>query len=140
LVDLSVPANIDAAVRRLSGVSFVNIDEISALLQKTYARRLADLPAAGQIVNTYIRQFYSWLDGKRYTTLVNNLMPLFEAYAINNLPSGYYKCRKGPYANTCVEPKKQVHAAVKQLMINLRQTPQKGCAILTTYQHLLNCN
>lgn len=140
LIDLSVPANIDAAVGHLSGVNLVNIDEISGMLQQTYARRKADLPAAEQIVRNCIQQFYNWLEAKRYTTVVNNLRPLFEAYALNNLSSGYNMNRLGQYDNTTAEPQEQVHAAVKQLMINLRQSPQKGCAILTTYQHLVNCN
>jgi glutamyl-tRNA reductase len=140
LIDLSMPANIDAAVGQLSGVHLVNIDEISGILQQTYARRKADLPAAEQIVNNGIQQFYNWLEAKRFTTVVNNLKPLFEAYAVNLLTSAYKMNRPGQCANTTAIPQQQVHTAVKQLMINLKRSPHKGCAILTTYQHLVNCN
>jgi glutamyl-tRNA reductase len=50
IIDLSVPANVEASVGELENIKLVNVDEISAITQTTIAKRLLEVPKAEAII------------------------------------------------------------------------------------------
>jgi glutamyl-tRNA reductase len=60
IFDLSVPSNVSADVREISGVKFYNIDELSQIVNKTIALRMGELPLAEQIIEEHYNEFRQW--------------------------------------------------------------------------------
>lgn len=60
LIDLSIPNNIDSAVKELPGISLVNVDDLSQLNDVTLQKRLAEVPKAKQIIVKHIHEFVDW--------------------------------------------------------------------------------
>ena len=44
ILDLSVPLNVDPLVKSLPGVTLLNVDEVSVILDKTISMRQAEVP------------------------------------------------------------------------------------------------
>src|SRR5439155_8832497 len=50
LIDLSIPNNIDTAVKELPYIQLVNVDQLSKLNDQTLQKRLAEVPKAKSII------------------------------------------------------------------------------------------
>lgn len=73
ILDLSMPENVDLAVKDIEGVTLVNIDELSKITDKTIAERLKEVPKAEKIILEYKAEFMEWLDHRKFTPAVNAL-------------------------------------------------------------------
>ena len=60
LIDLSVPNNIDAAVRMYPGVMLANVDDLSRINDETLRKRQMEVPKAQSLIHTYILDFTAW--------------------------------------------------------------------------------
>lgn len=60
IFDLSVPSNVSADVREISGVKFYNIDELSQIVNKTLELRMGELPLAESIIDEHHNEFRQW--------------------------------------------------------------------------------
>src|SRR5690606_28567789 len=60
LLYLSVPKSIDPAVKSLPGTTLMDVDEISAILDDTFAMRKAEVPKALAIIQETLGEFVEW--------------------------------------------------------------------------------
>src|SRR5204863_1810442 len=60
ILDLSVPQNVNPTVGNIPGISLLNVDEISMILDKTISIRQAEIPKAVSIINTTIDSLMEW--------------------------------------------------------------------------------
>src|SRR5690606_36293319 len=60
-LDISVPRNVEAGVERIDGVTVVDIDELSQILEQTEDLRKTSVPAAQAIVDETMSEFVSWV-------------------------------------------------------------------------------
>ena len=60
-VDISVPRNVDARVREMSGVGVVDLDEINHFLQETEDLRKTAVPDARRIAEEMLAEFVAWV-------------------------------------------------------------------------------
>jgi glutamyl-tRNA reductase len=60
LIDLSIPNNIDTAVKDLPGVRLINVDDLSKINDKTLQKRIEEVPKAKQIIVKHIHEFVDW--------------------------------------------------------------------------------
>ena len=60
ILDLSVPKNVDPALQNMEGVSLLNVDEISMILDKTISLRNAEIPKAMSVINSTIEELMEW--------------------------------------------------------------------------------
>lgn len=70
ILDLSVPKNVDPALQNMEGISLLNIDEISMILDKTISLRESEIPKAMSVIHAAIEELVEWY-GKR----LNNQFP-----------------------------------------------------------------
>lgn len=131
LVDLSVPANIDPDVKMLPGTCLVNVDDISALLDKTISRRMAELPKAEAIIDEHIDAFYEWLATFRHTPLVNDLKRKLEKLSASGLNPGQCGAMAGSANAGGYED--NIRCTVSNLMVNLKTRREKGCSMIAAY-------
>ncbi len=59
--DISVPRNVEAGVERIDGLTVVDIDELSQILEQTEDLRKTSVPAAQAIVDETMSEFVSWV-------------------------------------------------------------------------------
>lgn len=60
VLDLSVPKNVDPVLQNLKGISLLNVDEISMILDKTISLRKSEIPKAMSVINATIEDLMEW--------------------------------------------------------------------------------
>ncbi|MDB5198957.1 MAG: Glutamyl-tRNA reductase [Chitinophagaceae bacterium] len=118
VLDLSIPQNVDPAVKNIGGTDLMNVDEISSILNKTIDKRKAELPKALQIINETIEELNEW-----YAMQVNNPVLRKIKSHLNELT-----------VETSVDSKEKIHKTISTLAKKLRKENNKGCQ----YIHALN--
>ncbi len=119
ILDLSIPQNVDPAVKNIQGIELMNVDEISVILNKTIDKRKAEIPKALQIINETIEEVKEW-----YIMQSNNPMLRKIKSQLTELGGG----------ETTVQRKEKIHKTVSTLAMQLKKENNKGCQ----YIHALN--
>ena len=117
ILDLSIPQNVDPAVKNISGIELMNVDEISAILNKTINKRKAEIPKSLQIIKDTIEELKEW-----YVLQANNPVLRKIKSHLNELPA------------SSLNNKEKIHKTVSSLAVQLKKEKNKGCQ----YIHALN--
>jgi glutamyl-tRNA reductase len=78
ILDLSMPENVAKEVLDFTGVSLVNVDELSKITDETLAIRQKEIPFAEKIIETHKKKFNSWLNHRRFTPAIAALKESLE--------------------------------------------------------------
>ncbi|MGY5353224.1 glutamyl-tRNA reductase [Wenyingzhuangia sp. IMCC45533] len=70
ILDLSMPENVDKEIKKLEGITLVNVDKLSKITDKTLAKRQSEIPKAKSIINRHKQDFVDWLDQRKFTPAV----------------------------------------------------------------------
>ncbi len=73
ILDLSMPENVDVSVKEISGVTLINVDELSKITDKTIEIRIGEIPAAEKIIEKYREEFNEWISLRKFVPAVNAL-------------------------------------------------------------------
>lgn len=73
ILDLSMPENVDVAVKNMAGVTLVNVDELSKITEKTIETRKSEIPATEKIIKKYKSEFNDWISHRKFVPAVNAL-------------------------------------------------------------------
>ncbi|MFZ1800396.1 MAG: glutamyl-tRNA reductase [Chitinophagaceae bacterium] len=118
-IDLSIPNNIDPAIKNLQNVSLINVDELSAIKDETLQNRISEVPKAMEILQAHFAEFMEWFSMRQNVPVLKavkeKLIDMDEKYFIQNIPSS-----KGT-PDVCVQ--KIINAMAKR--IKTHATP--GC-------------
>lgn len=79
VLDLSIPENVDIAVKDIDGITLVNVDELSKITDKTIETRKNEIPAAEKIIEKYKSEFNDWISHRKYVPAVNALKKSLQA-------------------------------------------------------------
>ena len=79
VLDLSLPENVDRAVKEIDGITLVNVDELSKITDKTIETRKNEIPAAEKIIEKYKSEFNDWISHRKYVPAVNALKESLQA-------------------------------------------------------------
>ena len=113
ILDLSVPQNVDPAVKNLPGISLLNVDEISLILDTTISIRRAEIPKAMVIINSTMLELCNWYRRQA----INPLLRIVKTQL--------YELSEIHLSNQAFEEK--IHKAVSSLAIQLHQEKNRGC-------------
>ncbi len=119
ILDLSIPQNVDPAVKNITGIELLNVDEISAILNKTIFKRKAEIPKALQIINETIEDFKCWNSMQGNNSVLRKIKIQLNEIACKD-QSGMAR--------------EKIQQTVSSLAIQLRKENNKGCQ----YLHALN--
>lgn len=111
ILDLSIPQNVDPAVKNLPGIQLMNVDEISAILDKTLDKRKAEISQALQIIDETITELTDW-----YQLQANNPVLRKIKTQLNELA--------GEETLMC---KEKIQKTVSFLAVQLKKENNKGC-------------
>jgi glutamyl-tRNA reductase len=60
VIDLSVPCNVEQAVRDIKGITLVNVDDLSRIKDETLQKRAGEIPKVKRIIAAHINAFIEW--------------------------------------------------------------------------------
>lgn len=60
LVDIAVPRDVDPAINKLNNVFLKNIDDLNALVDSNYDKRMSVIPEVEKIVSQEVSEFLNW--------------------------------------------------------------------------------
>jgi len=60
VIDMSVPCNVEEDVKKLDGLTFIGVDELSRIKDDTLQMRQAEVPKALDIIKEHIDDFMDW--------------------------------------------------------------------------------
>ncbi len=126
LLDLSVPQNVDPAVKNITGVTLLNVDEVSCILDKTIASRQAEVPKALGIIHETIGNLEDW-----HRQQFNN--PLLRI-----VKSQLFKINEIYFGENNNDEK--IHKVVSTLAVKLKERNNKGCQALLALNSYLQMN
>ena len=112
VLDLSIPQNVDPAVKNLRGIELMNVDEISAILDKTIDKRKAEIPKALQIIDETITELKDW-----HLMQANNPVLRKIKSQLNQIA--------GEQPSAC--SKEKIQKTVSLLAVQLKKENNKGC-------------
>ncbi len=73
IIDLSVPCNVEPAAQQVPGVTFINIDELSRIKDKTLEMRQGEVPKAISIINEHIAEFDQWCNMRKHVPMLKEV-------------------------------------------------------------------
>ena len=73
ILDLSMPENVDISLKKIEGISLVNVDELSKITDKTVEIRKQEIPIAEGIIEQYKNEFNDWISYRKFVPAVNAL-------------------------------------------------------------------
>lgn len=85
VLDLSMPENVDRAVKEYEHVTLVNVDQLSKITDKTLELRKAEIPKAEKIIDKHKQEFATWLENRKFTPAVNALKMSLQSIQENEI-------------------------------------------------------
>jgi glutamyl-tRNA reductase len=126
ILDLSVPQNVDPLVKILKGITLLNVDEISAILDKTISLRQAEIPQAMEIINKTMFDLCTWYRKQEINPLLRIVKT--QLYELSEILLANQPCDE------------KIHKAVSSLAIQLHQQNNRGCQCISTLSSYLHMN
>lgn len=131
LLDLSVPKSIHPSVKDKENNTLMDVDEISAILSDTFAKRKAEIPKAIAIIEETLGEFVEWHKVFLHRHFIGEVKSkLYELSENDSCLAFTGKDGK----DSCIQK------AVKTLAVDLRSQPQttaKGCQYINTMHEYL---
>ncbi len=126
ILDLSVPQNVDPAVKNIKGVTLLNVDEVSHILDKTIAERQAEIPKALEIIHETLGSLEDW-----HRQQFNNPLLRIVKSQLFQISEIYFS------ENNDFE---KIHKVVSALAVRLKEKNNKGCQALLALNSYLQMN
>ncbi|MEO7961781.1 MAG: glutamyl-tRNA reductase [Ginsengibacter sp.] len=126
LLDLSVPQNVDPLVKALPGITLLNVDEISVILNKTIAARQAEIPLALEIITSTMYEMMQWYRRQANNPLLRKIKMQLHELSLQHLKDE--------------SPDEKIHKAVSSLAVQLHLQNNKGCQCISTLSSYLHMN
>ena len=131
LLDLSVPKSIHPAVKNIANNTLMDVDEISAILNDTFAKRKAEIPKAVAIIEETLGEFVEWHKVFLHRHFLGQVKSkLYELSENDSCPVIRHKEGKDIL----------IQKAVKTLAVDLRSqsnTTARGCQYINTMHEYL---
>lgn len=138
IIDLSVPSNVDAAVAAIPGIQVVNVDEISAITQKTIERRSLEIPKAEAIIADFEAQFVEWLQTYQHAPAIRHIKEkLYLLSGTRPAPACEMATDWQTGLPATLAQEEQIKRTVSSLVYNLKTKKEKGCQFITAYHSFL---
>jgi glutamyl-tRNA reductase len=111
----------------------IDIDEISTtILDKTIARRKAEVPRAQEILQYYQQEYYTWLEEYKYSLHIKSWKDKLQELS-EWQPRQYCEMASEPL----LSPDRKAQKAVTRLAVNLRTNQEKGCQFINAINDYL---
>lgn len=123
IIDLSIPYNVDSAVKELPGIQLINVDELSGFKDETLKKREAEIPMAKSIISNHLKEFLEWCKMRKHLwvlkavksklqelTRPSSSIPLFPVSVMH-----------------VTEPHEKIQKVIDMMALKMRRQNQQGC-------------
>ena len=121
IIDLSIPNNVEDAVRELPNISLLNVDELSKMKDATLQKRLSEIPKAKEIIAEHISQFNDWYQMHRNATVLQQIKLKLGQISTCNTMSDIAG------QNLCTHGNDKIQTVVKRTANKMRIQSLPGC-------------
>jgi len=73
VIDMSVPCNVETEAQKLAGITFVDVDMLSKIKDKTLQNRKNEIPKAIAIIDDHIAEFKEWYNMRKHVPLLKEV-------------------------------------------------------------------
>lgn len=105
IFDLAMPRNVDADVYELQEVRVFDVDQISAMVNDTLDKRLAEIPKVKAIVQAKAQEFFEWQERRKSRTTTPLKYEQFLPHVITPIENSHARQLSCFMANQCCEGK-----------------------------------
>jgi len=145
LIDLSIPRNVDPAVRAIGNVHLYDLDSLQAFIDTTLAQRNSSVPKVRAIVEEEARDFIVWAKSRELVPLTLAILDAADAVRREEL-QGYLETARAlsPKESKAIErlSRRIVHRLLREPLERLRElscTPE-GARDLALVQYVFGIN
>lgn len=85
IIDLSVPYDVDIAVKEVENIRLLNVDELSKMKDATLQKRQAQVPQANAILAAHVEEFISWCNMRLHVPVLVSLKTKLQQLDIAHL-------------------------------------------------------
>ncbi|MBA3829191.1 MAG: glutamyl-tRNA reductase [Taibaiella sp.] len=114
VIDLSVPCNVAEEAKVLSGITCVNVDELSRVKDETLLKRKDEVPKAMAIIHEHISEFREWYEMRRHVPLLKVVKDKLHEINIKQQPEQDAAGEK-------------IQKVINTLAVKVRHDNQPGC-------------
>jgi len=118
ILDLSIPHNVEQAVKDLPHVTVISVDELSKMGDETLAKREAEVPKAKAIIAEHISEFVEWHEHRKHVPLLKAVKIKLKEIHNNPLFIPLYN-------STHTEEK--IQRVINGMAYKMKEQNQKGC-------------
>lgn len=113
IIDLSIPFNVEPAVKELQHITLINVDELSKIQDETLQMRLNEVPKALAIIDEYMGEFLYWYKMRKHAVVLKAVKEKLHEIHMREIQQQ----KNG--ANYKQEDLEEVSSRIIQKMINL---------------------
>lgn len=126
ILDLSIPQNVNPAVKDIDGIDLMDVDEISLILEKTIGRRRSEIPKAMQIIEETITETKTWFELQQHNPVLRHIKLQLNELSEFNMDHP--------------NKKEMIQKTVSSLAVQLRTKNNKGCQYIHAMNDYLQMN
>ena len=123
IIDLSIPYNVDTAVKTLPGIQLVNVDELSGFKDETLRKRKAEIPMVKSIINTHLKEFSAWCEMRKHLWVLKAVKSKLQEITYPSLPVPLFPAAVKPVTN----PHDKIQQVIDTMAVKMRRQNQQGC-------------
>ncbi|MES1219565.1 MAG: glutamyl-tRNA reductase [Bacteroidota bacterium] len=124
IIDLSVPCNVETEAQSLPGITFIDVDELSKLKDKTLAARKEEVPKARAIIKKHIADFTEWYDMRKHVPVLKAVKTKLEQIHTCSL---YTQSNPSSYTFIPGKTDFKIQQVVSGVATKMRKQNQQGC-------------
>ena len=123
IIDLSVPCNVAADALTLQKHTFVDVDQLSRIKDKTLEARQAEVPKALAIINEHLTAFITWCDMRRHVPVLKEVKHKLKE--LNQ--SGVLNTGTAELKIYGADPEEKIQKVLNAMAIKMRNAHTPGC-------------
>lgn len=113
ILDLSIPHNVEEAVKTIPGIQVINVDELSQVQDKTLTLRKKEIPKATAIIEEQMQDFLYWHQMRKHAVVLHAVKQRIEKIHSNEI-----KILK-KNSTSCPDDIDAVSSRIVQKMVNV---------------------
>jgi len=125
IIDLSIPCNVEKSAAELPGITLVNVDELSKIMDETLQKREAEIPKAQAIISEHIAELMDWYKMRRHVPVLKavktKLKELHTCPVLSRLMG-----EPLPFADD-IRADEQIQRVINGMATKMRQHNKGGC-------------
>lgn len=125
IIDLSVPCNVSSDVKAVSGITLVNVDELSKIKDETLKKRASEIPKVKIIIKEHINAFMEWHQMRKHVPVLKAVKSHLEKMHSGSIEDSFVPALVANMCDKAAEEK--IQKVINGMAVKMRLQNQRGC-------------